>query len=159
MNAVYALGMQRWIALGVVAIVLLLSGGYFAHRFYEQNRPQPVWVPLAINPAMPVEKRDEMAKDLKGKLQDRVTLILVSKDLRLAQKWHMASDEAAASEIARRLFVKVGEADGPHGKVPSINIGVTGKSKDKDLSTALATRLMDDVWKALGVSPPGQKDF
>lgn len=159
MDAVYALGMQRWIALGVVAMVLLLGGGYYAHRIYEQNRPQPVWVPLTINPAMPVEKRDEMAKDLKGKLQDRAALIRVSKDLGLAQKWHLSSDEAAASEIARRLFVKVGETDGKVGKVPSINIGVTGKSKEKELTTALALRLMDDVWKALGISPPGQKDF
>lgn len=152
--------MQRWIVLGVVAMMLVLGGGFFARRAYKQNRPQRIWVPLAINPALPVEKRDETARDLKAKLVRPEVLIPVCKELGLARKWQIHSDEDAAAELARRLFVEVGEADSPMGiKVPSINVGVTGKTKEAGLSGEIAMRMMKDVWKILGIKPPPQKEF
>lgn len=139
-------------------MVLMLGGGGFAYHEYRQNRPHPIWVPVPINPALPVEKRDEIAKDLKAKLSKIEILLKVSHDLGLPKKWNLASDEAAAQVIADRLFVRVGEADGPMGKVPAINIGVSGKEKDKVMTEKLALRLMEDVWKIAGIKPPALKN-
>lgn len=149
--------MQRWIVLGAVAIVLMLGGGAFALHAYKQNRPHPVWVPLPINPEVPGDKRKEIAKDLKAKLNQPEILIQVCKDLGLAKKWEMDADQAAA-ELSMRLFVKVGETASAMGNVPSINVGVSGKVKEKEDSEAISLRLTKDVWKILGIKPPQQKE-
>ena len=39
-------------------MMLVLGGGGYAYRNYKLNRPHPIWVPLPINPALPLEKRD-----------------------------------------------------------------------------------------------------
>lgn len=143
--------------MGVVAVMLVLGGGVFAYWTYKQNRPNPVWVPLPINPGVPDKKRQEIATDLKAKLGRPEILIQVSKDLGLAKKMNLASDNKVADELARRLFVKVGEAASPMGRVPSINIGVTGKNKEKEVSGEIAMRLMEDVWKILGIKAPSRK--
>ncbi|NQX02923.1 hypothetical protein HQ447_19875 [bacterium] len=150
--------MQRWIVFGVVAVLLVLGGGGIAYKNYKQNRPHPVWVPLPINPELPGEKRTELARELKAKLEKPALLLQVSKDLNLPQALGVATDEAAASEVAGRLFVTVGEADSPAGgKIPSINIGVKGKDKEQVVSGKIAMRLMQDVWKILGIKPPAQR--
>ena len=56
--------MQRWIAIGVVAMLLLVGGGWYARHSYKQNRAQPMWVPMPINPALPLAKRDAIIQDL-----------------------------------------------------------------------------------------------
>ena len=43
------------------------------------------------------------------------------------------------------------------GKVPAIHIGVKGKAKESEVSGEIAMRLMDDVWKILGIKPPKKK--
>lgn len=139
-------------------MMLMLGGGAFAIHIYKQNRPHPVWVPLPINPELPGDKRREIAKDLKAKLDHPEVLIQVSKDLDLAKKWKMASDEAVADQLSKRLFVKVGEMASSMGNVPSINVGVSGKNKEKEDSEAISMRLMKDVWKILGIKPPQQKE-
>lgn len=142
----------------MVAMLLVLGGGGFAYRTYKQNRPQPIWVPLPVNPDLPAEKRKEVAAELKKSLMKPEVLILVSKDLGLPKSFGLPTDEAAANEVARRMFVDVGEADAPTGgKVPSINIGIKGMRKDSDVSGKIAMRLMQDVWKILGIKPPAQK--
>ncbi len=146
--------MQRWIVAGVVAVLLMAGGGLFAYRAYKQSRPAPVWVPLPINPELPMAKRDEIINNLKEKLGERQLLIKVSKDVGLAGKWGLASDEAGAVEIGGRLFVRAGEADTPMGKVPAIHIGVNGKRKEREVSGEIAMRLMEDVWPILGLKPP-----
>lgn len=135
-------------------MALVFGGGLMAYRTYKQNRPAPVWVPLPINPELPVAKVDEIVGKLKTDLSDEELLRKVSQDVGLTQKWELASDEEGAREIARRLFVKSGEADSPMGKVPAIHIGVTGKRKEREVSGEVAMRLMDDVWKILGIKPP-----
>ena len=124
---------------------------------YKQNRPNPMWVPLPINPEISSEKRAEVIKELTARLSRPELLLKVSQDVGLAKKWHLASDEEAARILGARLFVQVGEADGPLGKVPSINIGVTGKKKEIGVSGEIAMRLMDDVWKILDLKPPSKK--
>jgi hypothetical protein len=150
--------MQRWIVFGVVAMLLVLGGGGFAYRTYKQNRPQPIWVPLPINPELPAEKRKEVAAELKKNLMKPEVLLQVSKDLGLPKILGLPTDEAAANEVAQRMFVDVGEAAAPTGgMVPSINIGIKGKRKDTEVSGKIAMRLMQDVWKILGIKPPPQK--
>ncbi len=140
-------------------MLLLGSGGFFARRIYQQNRPQPIWVPLALNPELAADKQHEIANELKQKLLDPKILLQVSKDLKLPAKFALGSDEAAAREISQRLFVDVGEADSPTGlKVPSINVGINGKRKEAGLSGEIAIRLMQEVWKILGLKAP-EKPF
>jgi hypothetical protein len=149
--------MQRWIVAGVVAMLLMGAGGFFALKIYKENRPAPVWVPLPINPELPVAKRDEIISKLKTELAASDRLLRVSKDVGLAGKWKLSSDEDGAAELASRLFVKEGEADTPQGKVPAIHIGVKGKRKEREVSGQIAMRLMDDVWEILGVDPPPKR--
>ena len=139
-------------------MLIFVGGAYAAYKTYKQNRPAPVWVPLPINPELPTKKRDEVIKDLKDKLSDRELLQQVSRDVKAASKWGFASDSQAADEIAGRLFVRAGDADTSMGKVPAIHIGVQGKMKDRELCGEIAVRLMDDVWKILGVEPPKSPD-
>ena len=149
--------MQRWIVAGVVAMLLMGAGGFFALKIYKQNRPAPVWVPMPINPELPVAKRDEIIAQLKTGLSKHDRLLKVSRDVGLIGKWGLSSDEAGAAEIASRLFVREGEADTPNGKVPAIHIGVKGKRKEREVSGAIAMRLMDDVWEILGIEPPPKR--
>jgi hypothetical protein len=146
--------MQRWILLGVVAMILVVGGGGFAFWTYRQNRPTPVWVPILVNRELDPARHEEISKDLKTKLMTPEFLLQVSKELQLASKWQLPSDQAAAAEIAKRLFVRVGEADTPDGKAPSINVGLDGPKKDFALSREIAMRIIKDVWKILGVKPP-----
>lgn len=149
--------MQRWIVAAVAAVLLFCGmgvGGFFAYRTYKQNRPAPVWVPMPINPELPMAKRDEIIDKLKVRLGETDLLAKVSKDVGLVQKWHLPSDEACAAELGRRMFVRAGDMDTPMGKVPAIHIGLTGKRKEREVSSEVAMRLMDDVWKILGIDPP-----
>lgn len=138
-------------------MMLLFGGGLFAYYTYKQNRPAPVWVPLPIRADLELARRDELITNLKTKLSDKEVLISVSKDVGLTKKWKLSSDEEGASEIGNRLFVKVGEADTPMGKVPAILIGVTGNRKEREVSSEIAMRMMQDVWTILGIEPPPQK--
>jgi hypothetical protein len=135
-------------------MMLVVGGGGFAYWTYRQNRPTPVWVPILVNTELDPVKHEELSKDLKTKLMTPEFLLQVSKDLQLASKWQLPSDQAAAEEIAKRLFVRVGEADTPTGRVPSINVGLNGPKKDFALSGEIAMRMMKDVWKILGIKPP-----
>ncbi len=149
--------MQRWILAAGFALILLLGGGYFAHRTIKMNRPHPVWVPLPYREDLEMAKLNEIIKTLKDKLGDPELLARVSKDVGLKSKWNLSSDEECAGELGRRLFVKNGEADTPGGKVPAIHIGVRGKARESAVSGEIAMRLMDDVWKILGIEPPKKK--
>lgn len=135
-------------------MVLLFGGGAFAYRHYKRNLPAPVWVPLPVNPELPVARRDETARELRAKLCEGDLLLKVARDVGLARKWNLPSEEEAAREIERRLFVRSGDADTPAGKVPAIHIGMTGANKDREVSGEITTRLMEDVWKIIGIKPP-----
>ena len=142
--------MQRWIAVSLIVLVLLIGGAGYGYWAVRQNRPYPVWVPLPINPEAPVAMREESARMLKSKLGEREVLIKVSKDLGLPRKWHLATDEDAAAELGRRLFVDATEV--------TINIGMAGKKKEKALTGEIVTRLMEDVKKILGVKAPAKPE-
>ena len=133
---------------------LILGGGVFAFKAYKQSRPSPIWVPLTLNPDLPPDKQDEMAKQLKTKLLERVYLLKASKDLNLKTEWNLESDDKGADELAKRMFVKVGTYDSPEGNVPSINIGVSGMVKERDLSGKIATHLARYVFEFIKRKTP-----
>ena len=145
--------------MAVVALGLLIGGGGFAYWNYKQNLPHPVWVPLPLNPEVSATKRDEIVKQLKAKLGTTESLTQISKDLNLTKRWRLASNEDAAGELGRRLFVETAEADTPAGKVSLINIGVRGTLRETGISTEIATHLMKDVSKLLGIGEPPKKEF
>jgi hypothetical protein len=149
--------MQRWIAVGVVTLILLMSSAGVGLYYYKQSRPYPIWVPLKINPEFSNEKRDEIVKALKTKLTEHELLLKVSQDVDLKRKWRLASDEEGARLIGERLFVELGEADTPMGKVPSINVGVRGTKKEMGVSGEISMRLIEDVWAMLGIKPPSKQ--
>ncbi len=135
--------------------MMLFSGaGVFGYWTYRQNQPAPMWVEIPINPDRTNEEKEEIAKDLLTRLRDKELLTKVCKDMDLVGKWKMTSDSAAAAELSNRLFVKTGETAAPIGRVPALQIGVIGKKKERNLSGQIAMRLMDDVWKILGIKPP-----
>lgn len=128
---------------------LVVCGGGFAYWNHKQNKPAPVWVPMQINSEIPDEKRLELARDLKSKIDRPELLAQVSKDLDLPRKWSLPTDKEAAAEISRRLFVNPGEADTPAGKVPSINVGLDGIARDRGTTEDIVKRLMQDVSKII----------
>ena len=142
-----------------MAVMLFLGGSFFAYKYYKANRPHPVWVPLPINPELESAKRDSIIKELKAKLSEKNLLVKVSQDVGLVKKWRLASYEEGAREIGSRLFVRSGDRDTPMGKVPAILIGVSGKAKESAVSGEIAMRLIEDVWKILGIKPPQRSDF
>lgn len=149
--------MQRWILAAGGVLLLMMGGLLFAYQQYKLNKPAPMWVPLPVRQDLPLAEQDKAAKDLKAKLCVESVFLKVSKDMGLPAKWKLSSDNEAAAELAKRVFVRTGDADTPMGKVPAIHIGVTGKARDRELSGQIAMRLMDDVWKILGVEPPKRK--
>lgn len=131
--------------------VLVFGGGAYGYWTLRQNRPFPMYVPLPMNPQSSVEQRKEIAKELKTRLSDKALLVKVSKDLGLKGKWNLATDEAAADEILKRLYVETSQQDTASGATPTMNIGIDGVKKEREVTGAISTRLMDDVQKILGV--------
>lgn len=135
-------------------MVLFLGGSYYGYKTYKANRPCPMWVPLAIKPDTENAKRDEMILELKDKLSEQDVLLKVSQDLGLKKIWNLPSDEACAQALRPRLFVRSGDLATEMGPLPAIHIGVNGKRKESEISGKIAMRLMDDVWKILGIPAP-----
>ena len=86
-----------------MAVALVFGGGLFAVRAYKQNRPAPVWVPMPINPELPVAKVDEIVGKLKTDLSDEALLRKVN----LAEA-RAVIDKArdAGQENARPMLMK-----------------------------------------------------
>ncbi len=142
--------MQRWIIAGLVFIVLLTGGGYFAYRSYQQNRATRIWLPLPT-PEVSVEQRREMTVMLNEKLKDPILLEAVCKDSGYAKTMGLASDEEGAKDLLKRFFCEIGTADTPGGKVPSINVGFSCKVKEFSKMGDVTNRLRKDILLILGL--------
>ena len=151
--------MQRWIIAAGVFLVLLVGGGAFGYRTYKQNRPTRVWLQVQINPEASAESRSATVKMLTQRLGEHARLARVSKDVGLTRKMKVATDDAAANDLEKRLFVELGEFDTPKGKVPSINIGLNCKVKESATMGAVITRMGKDLARILGLPEPGTKGF
>jgi hypothetical protein len=106
---------------------------------------------MPINAELTLEKRTEICDELKERLLDEDLLMKVVKDTGAAAKWELASDEAAVVEISKRLFVRSGSMKSATGSVPAIHVGLNGKGREREVLGAVATRLMKDVFKILGI--------
>lgn len=142
--------MQRWIVLGAVAMVLFLGGSYAGYKVYQQNRPGPIWVPLPIRADLGKAEREDACNKLKTVLTQETNILAVVKDLNLMQEWGLDSEAAAADELKRRIFVRQGRAQTELGEVPSIDVGIQGKQKEKPMTGKILMRVMEDVKKAVG---------
>ncbi|NJR41697.1 MAG: hypothetical protein HC767_02545, partial [Akkermansiaceae bacterium] len=91
--------MQRWIILGVVAMMLVLGGGAFGYWTLRQNRPHPVYVPMPMNEKLSIQQRTDTMKEVRAKLGSKEILSKVSKDLDLVNKLNVFSEDAAVIEL------------------------------------------------------------
>jgi len=148
--------MQRWIVVALIGAILVGLGGGFGLWTYRQNRPSPIWVPLALNENLPEEKREELAKEIKKQLLEGTSVRDAVKDTGLARKRGFSSDSEAEAEAKKLLFVEVGETLVPSTgtTVPSINIGFKSQRKSYKPYGDVAMRIMKDVWKMLGIKAP-----
>lgn len=151
--------MQRWIAMATLVLLLLGLGGGMLIWNHRRNRPDKVWVPLPFNPEAPEDARRSVVKQLDTELRKPSVLLGVAKDVQLATRLELPTEEAAADELAKRLFVETGTADTAMGKVPSINIGVSGKSREHALLGQIAERLMKDVKRIIGMKSEPSPSF
>jgi hypothetical protein len=149
--------MQRWIAIGVLAMMLVVGGGAFAWWNQKQNAPAPMWVPLPIRAEIPADERDEMISELNTKLHNPELLRQVVQDEGLIELWNLSSEREAVQQLSGRVFVRMGDMATPMGNMPAVHIGVTGKVKEREQSGRIAERVMKDVWKILGVQPPEKR--
>jgi len=149
--------MQRWIAFGLVAMVLMMAGASYGEWEYRQSRPVPMWVPLPLNSELSEARRKEIVTQLKTELARHDRLEKISTDMNLAKEWSLPSPDAAADQLAKRIFVKLGDMETPMGRVDAIHVGLKGTRRDKELSGKISMRLKDEVWDILGITPPKQK--
>lgn len=146
--------MQRWIVVGVLALMLVVCGGGYAYWNHKQNLPSPMWVPVAVRADFPKDAQEQTVRELRDKLNNPELLAKVVQEMGLKQKWGLSSDREAEEQLAGRIFVRMGEVKSPIGVVPALHVGVSGKRKERELSGEIAVRLMEDVWKILGIHPP-----
>jgi hypothetical protein len=149
--------MQRWILIAVILGILGMGGGGFAVWTHRQNRPTPMWVPILANRDADSAWQEKVSKELRDKLSEPPRLLKICQEMQLASKWDLASDQEAVAVIGKRLFVRPGEADTEAGRMPCVHVGMNGPRKDLKISGAVALRLVEDVWKILGIKPPAAK--
>ena len=142
-----------WTALAVVGLVLMFFGAKFAWREYHFAKPDKIWVPIALRADLSMEDQKKLADSISKELRKDVVLRKVVLDIGLQEKFKQPSEDAAVKELGRRLFIEVGSAETPTGLVPSINIGVNGIGRERDLLTETATRIIKDVWVMIGIDP------
>ena len=114
---------------------------------------------MPINPALTSERRDATVILLKQRLGEHALLARVSKDVGLTKKLRYATDDEAATDLGKRLFVELGQADTSKGKVPSINIGMKCKVKEFKTMGEVTNRLGKDIFTILGIPEPTQDSF
>ena len=112
-------------------MVILLGGGAFSYHTYKINLPvHPVLLQFPVPVESTSKERSDKIDWLKRVLLEPSLLTKVSKNAGLAKKLQLATDDAAANDLGKRLFVEIGEADTPQGRVPVMKIGLHCKVKE-----------------------------
>lgn len=131
--------------------MVLMGGGYFAYRTYQQNRMTRIWLPLPA-PQATVEQRKAMTATLLEKLSDPALMASVCKDSGYAKTMGLPSDAEGTKDLLGRLFCETGTADTPAGKVPSVNVGFNCKVKEFGKMDKVTNRLRKDIIEILGLA-------
>ncbi len=135
--------MQRWMMIaGIVFMLGLvgLTGGYVWLKNERANRPDRIWVPIALNPELTHEQHETFAEELYEQLVTDEILASVASDLGLQQRWNHSSSETTVEELHERVFIEIGE----HQHMPSLNIGFTGIRRENELLREMTSRLIED---------------
>jgi len=125
-----------------------LMGGYTWLKNERANRPDRIWVPIALNPELSYEQHQEFAEHIREKLITNQVLEKISSDLNLQSRGQFATEEAAVTDLRMRLICEVGE----YNYAPSLNLGFRGASRENAMLRELTERLMEDFKKI--VIPP-----
>lgn len=136
-----------------MGLFLLAGGGYYARKQYYAAKPAPIWIPLALRADISMTEQKSLAEQIDEKLRTDTILRQIVIDADLQKGFNQPTEDAAVKELDRRLFVKVGTADTPNGTVPSINVGVNGNGKEKEVLGKAAQRIIRDVWRMIGIDP------
>lgn len=143
--------MQRWMMIGAMVVMLGcvgLMGGFMWLKNERANRPDSIWVPVALNTELSYEQHHEFAEKLRENLSSDEILTKISKEMNLRELGQFPTEEAAVTDLRMRLMCEVGE----HNYAPSLNVGFRGVRREKQLLRDLTERLMQD-FNAI-VSPP-----
>jgi len=149
--------MQRWILLGLVGAVILLSAGAFGVWSMRQNRALEQWVPMPLNATSSKEEREQTLKEIQRLLTHDSVLQRVAKEMNLQERFGLKSSEEAVARLKSSMFVREGEFRHPMTQetFPSINIGVSGKTKERALLGEIAMRLTKETHTLLGLPDGG----
>jgi hypothetical protein len=146
--------MQRWILLGLVGAVILLSAGAFGVWSMRQNRALEQWVPMPLNATSSKEECAQTLQEIQRLLMHESVLQKVVKEMNLQERFGLKSNEEAVARLKSSMFVREGEFRHPMTQetFPSIDIGVSGKTKERVLLGEIAMRLSKETRTLLGIT-------
>ncbi|HEY8961105.1 MAG TPA: hypothetical protein VIM57_02805 [Luteolibacter sp.] len=119
-----------------MAFVLLLGGAAFGIRTFKQNRPAPFWVKISVRLPPDGEQLEKLEKEIRQRAQSDEVIGPVVRELDLARRWNLPSEEMAAAELRRRMFVRFQGGD-------VLEIGLNGKRKEMTTTSEIAKKLGD----------------
>ena len=93
--------MQRWIAVAVLLMMLMLGGGAFAYWNHKQNAPAPMWVPLSIRSDLGNEERNERVHAVVARVGENDAIRLGEPGLSILRRRCVHSREDNGSANAR----------------------------------------------------------
>lgn len=145
--------MQRSIFLGLVAAGLIMVSAVGGYWWVKQNRPDQQWVPMPLNPSSSVEDRTRLQEEVLVYLKKDDSLRSLVKALSLQQRWNLSTEQQAMDQLKSILFVRVGEFRNPMTQetLPTVDIGVNGKRKERALLGEIATEMGKETRKHLGI--------
>ena len=152
-DAILSGSMQRWILLGLVAAVILGIAGAGGIWWMRQNRPESQWVPMPVSTDASSEERKDTIQGLERMLKQESVLLKIVKDLSLQSRLNCKSEQEAVDLLKNSLFVREGEFRNPTTQetFTTIDIGMSGKSKQRALLGEIAMRLAKETRSALGI--------
>lgn len=152
--------MQRRIVWLIVGLVLLFGGGAFGLYAYKSSRPYPVWVPIPLNDVLQESEHKNFAAKIEAELRKPSALSAVVKDANLVSRFKVSSEEAAAAELNRRLFVRLSAGTNGMG-TPSriLEVGVDGKQREKALLQDTTESLLKQIRRVLVIEDKSRSAF
>ncbi len=149
--------MQRWILLGLVGAVIFLSAGAFGVWSMRQNRALEQWVPMPLNASASKEEREQALQEIQRLLTHDRVLQRVAKEMNLQERFGLKSSDEAVARLRSTMFVREGEFRHPMTQetFPSIDIGVSGKTKERVLLGEIAMRLSKETRTLMGLPEGG----